>query len=429
MKASRTKTARQRPRRRWRTPPPLTRGSETFEGIDLLRENTGDAGLLLWQAYRNVMFWASTDPDERGDVFVEGAGEKRAAEVRAADLPEALVEPLLTVGRMVGAPADTEGGEVAEACLAIAEWARERGSSATELSFTQAAALATPRDARLPFLVGQIARRREEMARAETWFRHAIMIGRQVGDWDSYSRSYIALGNMLLKRGNYPGAYRMHIKALRASRRKGLLETQGMALHDLFVIADHTGKDSQAQEYARQAFRAYGPEHPRLPHLAGDVAYFWMERGDFEHSLHVFQALSPHFTTVRDRLITVSNIARAAGGTGQKEVFRKAWTEANRMARNDDVREVAPSCMLELAHGAASLGEWDRAEQAADQALHLATEQKQAKTRLRAEGLLESVRNNRLVSEKLSEQEIDSQEIASLAGDLVRSLEGSAATI
>lgn len=397
MKASRTKTARQRPRRRWRTPPPLTRGSETFEGIDLLRENTGDAGLLLWQAYRNVMFWASTDPDERGDVFVEGAGEKRAAEVRAADLPEALVEPLLTVGRMVGAPADTEGGEVAEACLAIAEWARERGSSATELSFTQAAALATPRDARLPFLVGQIARRREEMARAETWFRHAIMIGRQVGDWDSYSRSYIALGNMLLKRGNFPGAYRMHIKALRASRRKGLLETQGMALHDLFVIATETGREEQAEEHARQAFRAYGAEHDQVPALAHDVAYFWMNQGYFSRTLPIFQALIHHFEGARGELRLQSHIARAAGGVGDRAAFRRAWTTAWRLPRESGVEDILADSLVELGLGASSLGEWDRAEQALTRAVEVAEQHKEHRLSFKAESALESVRAGRRV--------------------------------
>ena len=78
-----------------------------------------------------------------------------------------------------------------------------------------------------------LARRRNEMARAETWFRHTVMVSRQTGDWESYSRAYIALGNMLIARGNLPAAAKMHIKALRAARRKGLQQIQGMALHDL----------------------------------------------------------------------------------------------------------------------------------------------------------------------------------------------------
>ncbi len=63
MKATRAKAAQPRSPRRWRTPPPLTRGSaEGLEGMEILREVPGETGILLWQAYRNVMFWASVAP-------------------------------------------------------------------------------------------------------------------------------------------------------------------------------------------------------------------------------------------------------------------------------------------------------------------------------------------------------------------------------
>jgi tetratricopeptide (TPR) repeat protein len=425
MKSTRPKKkAAPRAPRRWRTPPPLTRGSEPLEGMDLLREVGGETGVLLWQAYRNVMFWGEGEEGERAALFSPKAGEKRRQELSEATVPRPLADPLQAVAEMLDAPDAVPGERVAEACTAIARWAEQEGHGITALAFTQAAALASPRSAALPLAVGQLARRAGELARAESWFRHAIMIGRQIGDWESYSRAYISIGNMLVRRGNFPAAQRMHIKALRAARRKGLRELQGEALHDLFVIAGEMGRVAQAEDLARQAYRAYQPDHPLLPLLAGDVAYLWMEQGYFERALEVFRALEPHFWEPRGRIGLLSNIARAAAGAGQRDLYRKSSTEAQRLARQGDTQEVAPSCLLELAIGASMLEEWDRAEAIAEQAAEQAAAQSQAKVRLRAESVADAVRNGRKVEgqKERVKSTMTTNRAEALASDFVKSL-------
>jgi len=422
MRSTRSKTAAPRLPRRWRTPPPLTRGSESLEGMEILREVGGEVGILLWQAYRNVMFWAAAEQGERGRLFSAEAGRKRQTELGEARISEELSGPLSAIAEMIGTPDSTGGEVVAQACTGIARWAEEQGHLNTALAYTQAASVAAPRNARLALAVGKLARRRGEMARAETWFRHTVMISRQVGDWESYSRAYIALGNMLIARGNLPAAGRMHIKALRAARRKGLQQIQGMALHDLFVIADEMGRDEQAEEYARQAFRAYGPGHPSLLGLAHDIAYFWMQRGYFAQSLEVFQRIEPAVTEPRVRLILTSNIARAAAGVGNRDLFRKAWTQVYRMVKDPDLHGAVPNSIIEIALGAATLGEWDRAEQAGQEALDLAIRMGQAKVRFRAESLLESIRGGRTAEVRATESRRAPAKVDSMANDLIRGL-------
>jgi tetratricopeptide (TPR) repeat protein len=248
------------------------------------------------------------------------------------------------------------------------------------------------------------------------------MVARQVGDWDSYSRAYIALGNMLIARGNLPAAGRMHIKALRAARRKGLQQVQGMALHDLFVIAYEMGREEQAEEYARQAFRAYGPGHASLVGLGHDIAYFWMERGYFPQALAIFQRLEPSVTEPRIRLMLTGNVARAAAGVGDRDLFRKAWTQVSRMIKDPDLQGIVANVLLELALGAASLGEWDRAEQAAQESLDLSIKNGQGKVRFRAEALLDSIRSGRTAEARIGEGRKAPAKVDTLANDLVRSL-------
>ena len=424
MKTTRARSAAARVPRRWRTPPPLTRGTEALEGMEILREIGGEVGVLLWQGYRNVMFWAAADPGERGQLFAPEAGRRRRGDVAEARVAEELRAPLQGFADMLGDPDGSSGEAVAEACTAVARWAEESGHANTALAFTQAAAVAEPRNARLSLAVGRLARRRGEMARAETWFRHTIMIGRQTGDWDAYSRAYIALGNMLVRRGNFPAAQRMHIKALRAARRKGMPHIQGMALHDLFAIAIETGRREQAEDFARQAFRAYGPSHASLPVLAHDVAYFWMEQGYFARALDVFQALEPHIVQPRDRIGLTASIARAAAGVGNRDLFRRAWTQVLRLNKDAEVQSVVPACMLDLALGAASLGEWDRAEGAAGEAYDLATRLGQAKVRLGAESLMDAIRSGRMVERKQEQpRPASSTKADMLASELVRTLE------
>src|SRR3954465_12291099 len=153
MKSPRAKAATARAPRRWRTPPPLTRGSaESLEGMEILREVPGETGVLLWQAYRNVMFWATAEPGDRVTLFSPDAAQRRLSELLAADLPAAIVDALVAVGRMPGAPPppavapagrslgppDTTSGEsIAESTRTISEWAEQHGHTATALAFTQ----------------------------------------------------------------------------------------------------------------------------------------------------------------------------------------------------------------------------------------------------------------------------------------------------
>jgi tetratricopeptide (TPR) repeat protein len=429
MKSSRTKAATARAPRRWRTPPPLTRGSaESLEGMEILREVPGETGVLLWQAYRNVMFWATAEPADRAALFSPNAAQRRLGELLAADLPAAIVDALVAIGRMLGAPDATPGDAIADACRTVAEWADEQEYSATALSFTQAAALASPRNAAFALAVGKLARERNELPRAETWYRHAIMIARQIGDWESYGIAYLSLGNMARQRGNFPGAHRMHIKALRSGKRKGLGPIVGLASHELFVIATETGRSEQAEHYARQAFRAYGATHELLPALAHDIAYYWMEQGHFTRALQVFMALEPLFPDIRQKLLARANVIRAAGAAGDRDLFRKMWNETVKLTREPDALPVVANSLLEMSRGAASLGEWDRAEQVAERAVAIASERNEAAVVVRAESVLGSIRSGRSVEKAIAARAGRSSDQAdALASEMVRSLETRAA--
>jgi len=304
--------------RRWRTPPAITTGAEAYEGLAVLEEIPGPLGFLLWQAARDVALWAQFSPEERPGLFEPGADALLHGLIRSAGVDVQLESPLMTVVRMVGGPETARAETVELACQHIAHWADLHGHLATAIAFAQAAALTVPHDAGAAYAVGRIARRRAEHSRAETWYRRAIALARQSGDWTSYALAFSGMGNLYMQRGNYPAARRFHVRALRAARRHSLRAIQGSALHDLFVIAAGGNHKDDAERYARGAFESYGPDHPRLPALANDIAYFWVERGHFAPALTVFEALLPHMSRQEDRLVALAADVRAAAGAGAK---------------------------------------------------------------------------------------------------------------
>ena len=411
--------------RRWRVPPALKRGDEIFEGLGVLDELTGEKGLVLWQSLRDALLWAEAQDDERAALFSADAERARMAVILSVQPPPELEEPLGVLARMLAEPTQISEEMVALACRRVSQWADDEGMLVTALAFAQAAATVTPGDPTMAFAVAKLARRRSEHARAETWYRRTIALARQIGDWATYSEAFLGLGRMSIKRGNMPAARRFLVRSMRAAQRNSLHELEGMALHALFGVAVEAGREQEAQELARAAYTAYGPQSHWLSRLAQDVAYWWITQGYFSRALPVLRSVLPHLPKPSDRLMIFGNIARAAGGAGDREAFREGWVECFDLLNNAAVGEHAAQGLLDLAYGAASLGLWDKAEMAAREALEVGLKNGEAKIRLTAESVLESVRHHRGLETRRRAAEADERAAADamLAEDFVRSLQ------
>ncbi|HEX8429947.1 MAG TPA: hypothetical protein VF625_01625, partial [Longimicrobium sp.] len=86
------------------------------------------------------------------------------------------------------------------------------------------------------------------------------------------------------------------------------------------------------------------------------------------------------------------------------------------------VREAAARAFLDLAHGAASLGAWDKAESAARDAISVATERGESRIVIAAEALMESARRHSAVATADTEPAEIAAAADALAGDFVKSL-------
>jgi tetratricopeptide (TPR) repeat protein len=381
--------------RRPRVPPAITRGSEAIPALAVVEEIPGDLGVVLWRSVRNVVLWARTPEASRASLFDAGAADARAAELARVQPEAELLAPLSVVVALLENPRDVEVRRLVNACRRVAAWAEARGALGTALEFAQAAALARPDSAPLAFAVGRLARRRAEYDRAESWYMRAIVQARQAGDWRSYALAFSGIGNMYVRRGNYRVARKAFVRSLRAARRHHLRDVCAMAYHDLYLCAADTGEGSDAGPLAEQAFRAYGAAHPHVPRLAYDVAYNWVQLGNFVPAARVAEALLPHFTGPTERALVLGLLARAAGGAGERRAFEAAAEAVEAMVAEMPPIEGFTGALLGVANGAASLGDHERAVHAAGRARELARHRREGRVELAAEAVADSANARR----------------------------------
>jgi len=382
--------------RLWVVPPGLMTHEEPFEGYRVLDEVRTGTGVTLWEFLRDVDLWSTTPPDSRTRLFAPGAARRRRERIAALDAARELRPALEAIGRVLEGRIRTAGSQLTQACHALSRWAGEQGLPHTALAFAQSAALATPDQPAPAYVVGLLARRSAEYRRAETWFRRTLALARRVGDWNHYGLACISLGNLNRQRGDHPTARLWYLKALRISRRRALWDVRPMAMHDLFCVAANGGRVNDAEEWARRAFRAYGRRHPRLVALAHDVARFWLLNRRNEDALRVFRAVLPHITRISERRLVTSNMAQAAAGLGDRLTFATMWSETWRLVDEYEDQESVSEGLIALAEGALLLGDPDRAQLAAIQALKVAGQRNENESRLAAERVLESSRKVRV---------------------------------
>lgn len=415
--------------RRWRVPPPLTRTGELLEGAEILNEVQSEVGVVLWKSLRNVMLWSSSTPRNQSELFSGGARQRREAEILAVSPDEQLTQPLSVLAGLLDNHPGVPHEAVALACRQIAQWAQDQRAYQTSLAFTQAAALACPGDALLAYEVGKLARQQVQHARAEGWYRRAIMLGRQTGDWKAYGWAYLGLGNLTMQRGSLPGARRALLKAMRAARRHGFTEIQAAANHDLLIVALDGDSVAIAQHHAHEAFQLYGAGHPSLPLLAQDVCVLWVANGEFARAARVLKILIPHLKD-GPRMLALANLARASGVAGDIASFETAAHEAEVLLGPHAQTRWAAQSLLNIARGASGLALWDRAANSARQAIHLASESGQNNVIFEAEAVLGYAQTRTRMEEAVPKEEAVRQDWADdadlLEGEMVELLTGAA---
>jgi tetratricopeptide (TPR) repeat protein len=402
--------------------PPLTQAEGQAEGAAILTELERDTAAVLAGTVRDLMLWLDHQPAERCLLFSPGAKQRREAILQASQLEESLRPLVRTIQSAVDPAANPDPARLQSACTEIAAWAEEFGAPATRLAFLQVAAVISGRDSQLALEVGRSARDLGDHARGESWFRHAVRLGRN-RDWNAYVWAYVGLGVLYIRCGNFPAANAVMMRALRTAERHRFRELAGVAHHHLFHLTTEAGRLNEAYEHARRALSAYGRESPKLPGLASDVGRFWLHMGQSARALPLFEAAVPAINDPNVRAMVAANVVRAAAGVGDRERYERARETALTLIAAAVGRVRLEDAYEALAHADLTMAP-DRARVTAAEALRIATATGNAEVRLNAETLLERA-CGRVVA-KSEAPAVEAPTVARLgerlAGDLVGAL-------
>jgi tetratricopeptide (TPR) repeat protein len=385
------------------------------EDSEILEEVPTILGVVLWRTLRTVRLWTETPPASRAGLFPAHAHETRLADLLTCECPPAIDEALHGLAGLLARPREADPVRVAAHCMTIADWGRAGSHPRVTLAYLQAAAHACPRDPALALQAGREARGQAFYPLAETWLNRAVVVSRQQGAWETYTRAQIAIGNMLIRRGALPAARRPLLRAARRAHRAGLREVRGMALHDLFVLTASTGPRAEALQYAQGALVSYPRATPKVVALAFDMAAYWMLEGYFEEALATYRAVRPR---IEARAIPNVNgaIARAAGALGREAEYDAAVRALEGCARPGE----NASAWVFAAYGAVNLARWDAARAHAQRGLDTAAARQEHQVAFEAEALLRQIEERSRPALPVVERE---PAVWELASDVVATLE------
>lgn len=350
-----------------RIPPPISYGSESLDAEIVLHEESGELALLLWKTLRSVRLWCELPADQRPQVFGAEAYDLRLRRLATLDADTDLEDTLETAASLLKGE-DAHVAAVVTACRLLGAWAERRGSLGTALEFTQAAALLSPGDAELVLSVATLARARGELARAESWYRQAIAVGRRTHDWISLSGAYLGIGRTFLDGGNLPAARQALVRGIRAATRHSLWQERALLAHEYVRYAIAAGRPADVMKAGRAALEAYTADSAGVHQLAADLGAYWVRSGHPAPGRGVLAALSTTALDPESQLEVAGALALAAAAEGDAAGYESAANRVRSLLSGSAPARASAGAWMDLARGALLLDDRALAVEAAEAA-------------------------------------------------------------
>lgn len=206
------------------------------------------------------------------------------------------------------------------------------------------------------------------------WFRLAYATAKAAGNCEGMA---FACGGQALawkERGSFPRARRLFRREVALARAARLSGPAALGLHDLASLCIEAGDEPGARRYARQAWRLYPADHPARVYLAHDLAYLWVESGQFHAAVKALTVVVPrlHREQACYQALAKSNLCRAAAGAGVHDLYESLWPSTFCDAVGLGHRKEAARVWLNLAHAAISTSDFIRAQSSAARSEHIA---------------------------------------------------------
>jgi tetratricopeptide (TPR) repeat protein len=225
---------------------------------------------------------------------------------------------------------------------------------------------------------------------ADRWFGLALQMAEETGDLEQSSRAWGGLAKAYRSRGALPRAVRAARVAVWMGRRSGSVEAHAFAMHDRASLAFEVGDLALGCRLARAALALYGNAHPRAASLMQDAGFALCDAGCFERAARIIsialrRTLDPHHV-----IVAAGNLARAAGGMGDRPRFESAYALAARTMHEHPHSYGESRAWLSIAQGALTLQDHRLAEEAARKCVSVAARNGERAEEFGGEAVLEA---------------------------------------
>lgn len=366
-------------------PPPAT----AWPDWAVLRDRLGPLGFVLWRCGSDALLWGAAEPRARAGLF--RSGDEPDLDVIAFAVREApeLNDALQTLWAIHRLPELADEEHTGSACHTVALWAEANGMMETAVQFAELAARLEPDSSGRSFTAGRLCRRKGEYQRAAIWYRRAARLGRLAGNLIDLANARLGLGNLEFDLGHGRVAEAHYVKAARAALRNGRRSLAAAAFHNLVAVTYELERKDESLQHLMRAAAYYRVDHPRFPGLAYDAGFFVMREGYFSSALPLFEQILPHIEGQRMSLYVRSALARSAAAVRDHVRFQRQAAAILGMVAVSD--EGSANALYQLAEGARSFQDWERARALAVRAMDLALARRDETTARHASTLLQQI--------------------------------------
>lgn len=365
--------------------PPVT----PYPDWAVLEDQWGALGHVLWRVAADVLLWTTAPEGDRSGLFQPTAGVDSEALAHAVAEHPGLSEALRILWSVHKHPELVDRINIASACSHVTRCAEAAGKKSTAIQFAELAARLMLDSSEHSFTAARLCRRQNEHQRAAIWYRRALRLGRLADNQIDIANARLGLGNLESGLGNMVKAEEHFWKAARAALRNGRLSLAAAAFHNLIGVAYDSGRKADALEHLQKAARCYDPEHPRFPAFAYDAGFFLLREGYFSSALLLFETVLPRVEGDRVSILVRSALARSAAAVRDNIRYTRQSTAVLAMAAVDD--EDSANALYQIAEGARSFQDWERAKALAERALAAAIRRNDSRTTRYAEALIGAI--------------------------------------
>jgi tetratricopeptide (TPR) repeat protein len=193
------------------------------------------------------------------------------------------------------------------------------------------------------------------------WLLRARRLARIHHNEPEFAQAHLGLGSIAADLGLLDQAIEHATKAFRAALRCGQHRLAGWAYHDLLLLKIGLGRYEEAWAHALDAISLYKRDHPRLPALAHDIALLWSRQGYYSAAMTVFEHVMPHVRRPHEKMLILSNFARAAAACGDRLRYERSMLAVEKVRR--ECGTIPASVWVHLAHAAQTANDWLRADE------------------------------------------------------------------